>query len=365
MDFNDRLEFNFKKFAHDGELSRENFGDVIIEEVLESAYKKTHDVTLQRWQDLMEIGVLDEVWNACFGESHSVNFEEFVEKAFEGNGEKSEAEKLLDLCSEDEALRNQVNDLEQCLQSNKDMLATTDILLEEQMEKTKEREELLAKQEKDLQAFRQQVKELESLKTKVKNMESEHRLLKRDFDLVFATNKSVQKKMERAELENRSLRKTIITLAGQMDKIERNATDQPVTTPVITAPIQAPEIIQQAQPVNAYVPQQEGEHVVNWNLNNQPHMVWDPSVRSLVPITGNVKYRKPHNGHQVHNQGQQNPCMQQRKRHKKKQWQPNDAAYSNGRLINRFPRRYTSSHLPRYRRKYEMTEYNRFEQNKL
>merc|ERR550539_716417 len=164
------------------------------------------------------------------------------------------------------------------------------------MKKTEERDATLSQQKNELTALRQQAKELESLKTKVKNMESEHRLLKRDFDLVFATNKSVQKKMERAELENRSLRKTIITLAGQMDKIERSggATDQPVSTP----------IVHQAAAVNAYVPQQDGDRMMNWNLNNPTHMVWDPAVRSLVPITGAVKYRKPHQGGQQHAQQQ-------------------------------------------------------------
>jgi len=270
------------------------------------------------------------------------------------------------------------------LQSQKDMLATTDILLEEQMEKTKERDATLSQQKNELTALRQQAKELESLKTKVKNM-------------------------ERAELENRSLRKTIVTLAGQMDKIERSGvtTDQPVSSPIVQAPLQATDLTQQAATVNAYVPQQDGDRMMNWNLNNPTHMVWDPAVRSLVPITGTMKYnnnRKSHHnnnnqgghhqpqhhqhqqqqqgGHhqlgaagvqqgnpspRIHQQQQQQQHHQRHKKHgnKKKQWQPNDAAYSNGRLINRFPRRYTSSHLPRYRRKYEMTEYNRFEQNKL
>merc|ERR550539_432794 len=97
------------------------------------------------------------------------------------------------------------------------------------MKKTEERDATLSQRETELKALRQQAKELDSLKTKVKNMESEHRLLKRDFDLVFATNKSVQKKMERAELENHALRKTIVTLANQIEKIEREKADGAIT----------------------------------------------------------------------------------------------------------------------------------------
>merc|ERR550539_1740517 len=97
------------------------------------------------------------------------------------------------------------------------------------MKKTEERDATLSQRETELKALRQQAKELDSLKTKVKNMESEHRLLKRDFDLVFATNKSVQKKMERAEMENHSLRKTIVTLANQIEKIEREKKDSSIT----------------------------------------------------------------------------------------------------------------------------------------
>merc|ERR1719499_2083486 len=203
--------------------------------------KKAHVDTLERWSDLTELGVLNEVFDATFGgNTERISFNSLC-TMFESKTEddNTEIEKLLDLLSEDEALRNQMFDLEQCLQSNKDMLAASDILVEEQGEKVKSLEEGLSLKNRTVEQLRQQVKELENLKTKVKNMESEHRLLKRDFDLVFATNKSVQKKMERAELENRSLRKTIITLASQMDKIERSgaaaaaATDQPVSTPIV------------------------------------------------------------------------------------------------------------------------------------
>eukprot|EP00492_Amphilonche_elongata_P001517 TRINITY_DN1955_c0_g1_i1.p1 TRINITY_DN1955_c0_g1~~TRINITY_DN1955_c0_g1_i1.p1 ORF type:complete len:172 (+),score=27.98 TRINITY_DN1955_c0_g1_i1:202-717(+) len=105
------------------------------------------------------------------------------------------------------------------------MLAAADIVVEEQEEKLKDQEADLAKIKRENEQLQKQAKELEALKAKVKNMESEHRLLKRDFDLVFATNKSVQKKMERAELENHALRKTIVTLANQIEKIEREKND--------------------------------------------------------------------------------------------------------------------------------------------
>merc|ERR550539_602306 len=83
------------------------------------------------------------------------------------------------------------------------------------------------------------------------------------------------------------------------------ATDQPVSTPIAQAPLhQATDLSQQTATVNAYVPQQDGDRMMNWNLNNPTHMVWDPAVRSLVPITGAVKYRKPHQGGQQHAQQQ-------------------------------------------------------------
>merc|ERR550539_527762 len=119
------------------------------------------------------------------------------------------------------------------------------------MKKTEERDATLSQQKNELTALRQQAKELESLKTKVKNMESEHRLLKRDFDLVFATNKSVQKKMERAELENHALRKTIVTLANQIEKIEREKADGAITNFT-------------ASPATAVMPL----HLANDTLNN-------------------------------------------------------------------------------------------------
>merc|ERR1719499_1503341 len=197
--------------------------------------KKAHVDTLERWSDLTELGVLNEVFDATFGgNTERISFNSLC-TMFESKTEddNTEIEKLLDLLSEDEALRNQMFELEQCLQSNKDMLAASDILVEEQGEKVKSLEEGLSLKNRTVEQLRQQVKELENLKTKVKNMESEHRLLKRDFDLVFATNKSVHKKMERTEMENRSLRKTIISLANQMGKIERENQDMGVTSPTL------------------------------------------------------------------------------------------------------------------------------------
>merc|ERR1719285_930334 len=81
-------------------------------------------------------------------------------------------------------------------------------------------------------------------------------------------------------------------------------------------------------------------------VQKQPHMVWDPAVRALVPITGEDRRNMRQNGSK--NKG-------------KKKYGRDQSGVSNGRLISPFPRRYTSSHLPRYRRKFEMTEKNRYE----
>jgi len=355
-----RLEKNFTKLSSNGHLEKSKFQHVMVEEVVDSAIKKAQYDTLQRWQDLTELGVLGEVWDACFGfEKKYISFTELLQ-VFEAQGEsKSEAEKLLDLCSEDEALRNHVYDLEHDLQSNKDMLAAADIMVEEQEEKLKDQAADLAKIKRENEQLQKQAKELEALKAKVKNMESEHRLLKRDFDLVFATNKSVQKKMERAELENHALRKTIVTLANQIEKIEREKNDGMAgfATAGAVIPLQMANDALNTQipcsPQAAFITQndqtmQTFQMPYTPPVQKQTHMVWDPAVRALVPITGGDERRaQRQNSNKNHN--------------KIKKKYRDQSGVNNGRLISPFPRRYTSSHLPRYRRKFEQTEKSRFE----
>jgi len=356
-DYRKRLERNFKKLSSNGFLEKVKFQEVMVEEVVDSAIKKAQYDTLQRWEDLTQLGVLEEVWDACFGfEKKYISFTELL-AVFETTDEhKSEAEKLLDLCSEDEALRNHAYDLEQCLQSNKDMLAAADIMVEEQGEKLKALEEEMLKTKRECEQLQKQSKDLEAMKTKVKNMESEHRLLKRDFDLVFATNKSVQKKMERAELENHALRKTIVTLANQIEKIEREKADGAITnftaspaTAVMPLHLANDTLNNSVTPQATFIPQND-QTLQNFSVafspvQQPPHMVWDPAVRALVPITGDAR-RAP---------------RQNNSKHKGKKKYRDQSGVSNGRLISPFPRRYTSSHLPRYRRKFEMTEKNRYE----
>jgi len=356
-DYRKRLERNFKKLSSNGFLEKVKFQEVMVEEVVDSAIKKAQYDTLQRWEDLTQLGVLEEVWDACFGfEKKYISFTELL-AVFETTDEhKSEAEKLLDLCSEDEALRNHAYDLEQCLQSNKDMLAAADIMVEEQGEKLKALEEEMLKTKRECEQLQKQSKDLEAMKTKVKNMESEHRLLKRDFDLVFATNKSVQKKMERAELENHALRKTIVTLANQIEKIEREKADGAITnftaspaTAVMPMHLANDTLNNSVTPQATFIPQND-QTLQNFSVafspvQQPPHMVWDPAVRALVPITGDAR-RAP---------------RQNNSKHKGKKKYRDQSGVSNGRLISPFPRRYTSSHLPRYRRKFEMTEKNRYE----
>lgn len=356
-DYRKRLERNFKKLSSNGFLEKVKFQEVMVEEVVDSAIKKAQYDTLQRWEDLTQLGVLEEVWDACFGfEKKYISFTELL-AVFETTDEhKSEAEKLLDLCSEDEALRNHAYDLEQCLQSNKDMLAAADIMVEEQGEKLKALEEEMLKTKRECEQLQKQSKDLEAMKTKVKNMESEHRLLKRDFDLVFATNKSVQKKMERAELENHALRKTIVTLANQIEKIEREKADGAITnftaspaTAVMPLHLANDTLNNSVTPQATFIPQ--NDHTLqNFSVafspvQQPPHMVWDPAVRALVPITGDAR----------------RALRQNNSKHKGKKKYRDQSEVSNGRLISPFPRRYTSSHLPRYRRKFEMTEKNRYE----
>ena len=356
-DYRKRLERNFKKLSSNGFLEKVKFQEVMVEEVVDSAIKKAQYDTLQRWEDLTQLGVLEEVWDACFGfEKKYISFTELL-AVFETTDEhKSEAEKLLDLCSEDEALRNHAYDLEQCLQSNKDMLAAADIMVEEQGEKLKALEEEMLKTKRECEQLQKQSKDLEAMKTKVKNMESEHRLLKRDFDLVFATNKSVQKKMERAELENHALRKTIVTLANQIEKIEREKADGAITnftaspaTAIMPLHLANDTLNNSVTPQATFIPQND-QTLQNFSVafspvQQPPHMVWDPAVRALVPITGDAR-RAP---------------RQNNSKHKGKKKYRDQSGVSNGRLISPFPRRYTSSHLPRYRRKFEMTEKNRYE----
>jgi len=357
-----RLQRNFDKYAVNNFLEKNKFQHVLVEEIVDAALKKAQCDTLQRWEDLTQLGVLEEVWDACFGfETSKVQIEDLMTAVFKKNDEeKSEAEKLLDLCSEDEALRNHVYDLEECLQSNKDMLAASDILVEEQGEKMKNMEEELRKRRRDAERMKKQEKELEALKMKVKNMESEHRLLKRDFDLVFATNKTVQKRLERTETENQALRKTIITLANQLEKNERERMDGGMTSPLAAAPVtvipafQVPTNdalnVQISTQAGGFVPQ-DGQYAQTYTTSNYdpapstkpPHMVWDPAIRSLVPITGD--------------QARKN---KRRDGKGKKRWKDNSGV-NNGKLISPFPRRYTSSHLARYRRKFEITEKSRYD----
>lgn len=354
-----RLQRNFDKYASNKSLEKEKFQHVLVEEIVDAALKKAQYDTLQRWEDLTQLGVLEEVWDACFGyETSTIQFQDLLTVFKQQGEEKSEAEKLLDLCSEDEALRNHVFDLEECLQSNKDMLAASDILVEEQGEKMKNMEKELRARSRDVERMKKREKELEALKMKQKNMESEQRLLKRDFDLIFATNKSVQKKMERLENENRALRKTIITLANQLEKNEREKFEAGITS--VTSPIAAPVTVipafqvptndtlnvQISTQAGNYVPQTEGQYAHTYTTQEYvpekpPHMVWDPAIRALVPITGDARKNK-------------------RKEKGKNRWKDNSGV-SNGKLISPFPRRYTSSHLPRYRRKFEISEKSRFD----
>lgn len=378
---NERLGTTFNKLAVNGQLERAQFEDCIIEEVMNLAMQKAHNDTLERWVDLTDLGVLMEVWDATFGEStESINFNT-LGKVFEktSEDENTEAERLVDLLSVDDALRNQLFDLEQCLQSNKDMLAASDILVEEQGEKVKSLGLTLEMQNNTVDILRKQVKELEALKTKVKNMESEHRLLKRDFDLVFATNKSVQKKMERTELENRSLRKTIISLANQMGKIERESSGiLPNGLPANCIPMVGVDPMAPMTPVvacnaNGFSPNLDQTILTpdcgqfmgppmhdpstmtdQWGMQQRPHMVWDPAVRSLVPIVGGG--HKPRRSSKKEKDFSDFDKMNKRK----KKRNGDGGSYNNGKLISPFPRRYTSSHLPRYRRKFEMSEKSRF-----
>jgi len=336
------LQRLFAECADGKTLSRENFGKVLVNEVIDQVLKQAHDVTHERWNDLVELGVLDEVWEACFGaEKTSIGYKEYVSVFESDDREKSEVEKLVDLCSEDEALQHQVFDLEQCLQAEKDKRAAADFLNEESAERMRELEEQVESSQVEIERLHAQLKEVENLRAKLKNVDSEHRLLKRDFDLVFATNKKVQKKMEQAELENRSLRKTIVHMANQLQENERQVKEQAESI--------------QSSPTSAS--SSDGQN--SWSNANQQspeqppkspaHMVWDPAVRALVPITGenlrnkNYRNRKSNRNHNRSSNKRRNNNT------------------GNGRLISPFPRRYTSSHIPRYRRKYEMNELSRIQ----
>jgi len=321
-------------------LSRPNFGKVLGSEVVDHVLKQVHDVTHERWNHLVEMGVLDDVWEAFFGnEKTSIGFKEYLSVFESEEDEKSEVDKLVDLCSEDKALKNQVFDLEQCLQSEKDKRAAADFLNEESAERTRELEEELESAQVEIERLQNQLKEVENLRARMKNMDSEQRLLKRDFDLVFATNKTVQKKMEKAELENRSLRKTIVHMANQLQENERQVKEQA-------------ESIQSSPSASSSDDQNTWSNANQQTEQEKPkppaHMVWDPAVRALVPITGeNVRNKNYRNRKSNRNQN---------RNHNKRR---NNAG--NGRLISPFPRRYTSSHIPRYRRKYEMNELSRIQ----
>lgn len=331
-----QLENTFHHFADVGQLSKAEFSKAVSEEVIGRVLKRVNIATNERWNDLVEIGVPNEVWEACFGiNTVSVGFKEF-ESVFETDEEssKSEIEKLVDLISQDEALRNQIEDLEHCLQHQKDMTAASDMLLDEHNEKMLQLEQELEVYRKENKELKAQVKSGENLRNKLKNMDSEYRLLKRDFDLVFATNKSVQKKAEKAELENRTLRKTIVHMASQLEKLERLEKQNNQSAP-------------QGSPSPSSSSDDQSWNSDTSNTQSQ-HMVWDPAVRSLVPITGENLKNKFHrkDGRRNSNRG----SFKNKRRDN-----------GNGRLVSPFPRRYTSSHIPRYRRKYEMNELSRFQ----
>jgi len=146
--------------------------------------------------------------------------------------------------------------------------------------------------------------------------------------------------MEKSELENRALRKTIVALANQMEKIEREHKKDP--------PVEASDkdkevpgtghnhVLQQS-------PKPKKLHNVNWNREKPSNFyVWDPAVRSLVPIRNTL-------GRKKHVKGRNRNNMTGRR----------NEDDSSSRVISPFPRRYTSSHIPRYRRKYEMCELKR------
>jgi len=282
-----RLTESYRKIS--GEFDKTYFQKALFQEILQSTLSETEVKVTQRWNDLKELGVLDECWDNLFPNCKRISLQQFL-----GVFEQTDGEKLFDLCSEDQSLLNQIFDLEECLQSSKDMLAATDLLLEERTERNRVHEEELKLQK---QKALNLLKEVENLRTKVKNVESEHRLLKRDFDLVFATNKSVQKKMEKAELENRALRKTIIALANQMEKIEREHKKELVDP----CTKDSKEVL--GMVTNHFVPESSKSNVnekhcsVSWNREKQSHLyVWDPAVRSLVPIRNNLGRKKIHQG---------------------------------------------------------------------
>jgi len=59
-DYRKRLERNFKKLSSNGFLEKVKFQEVMVEEVVDSAIKKAQYDTLQRWEDLTQLGVLEE-----------------------------------------------------------------------------------------------------------------------------------------------------------------------------------------------------------------------------------------------------------------------------------------------------------------
>jgi len=351
-------------------LSRDDFSKVILQEVLNLALKKSHDTTLEKWEDLTSLGVVCEVWDACFGDECTEIEYNDLSKVFQSPAnEKSEVEKLLDLCSEDEALRNQVKDLEESLQNNKNMLAATDILLEERDENFRIQEEELEKLKKENLLFQSQPREVEMFRTRIKNMESQYRLLKRDFDLVFATNKSTQKKMELAKQENKASRKTILALANRLSKLEMEYKEG--------LNLRTNAFGNLEEIVNTAANMENHNDTTDWNAQQmnqqpQPHMVWDPAVRALVPVVyidqrnGKKDYKNQRKHyHNNNNNNYHNNYYNNKNYHKKNNHKHNHHHKSNNRLVSPFPRRYTSSHIPRYRRKFEMTELNRIKQNKV
>jgi len=153
------------------------------------------------------------------------------------------------------------------------------------------------------------------------------------------------------------------------------------------------------------------------NEGARTHLVWDPSVQGLVPIIdpeqmnltnnnhhhhnnnysggnhgngGKKHYKKHHHrnhhhhhrnhhhhhnnnnnhnnnhsnnnnnnsNHNSHNGGGNNHNHSHSHHHHN-----HHKGHTSGRLVSPFPRRYTSSHIPRYRRKYEMNEIRKIRQN--
>jgi hypothetical protein len=160
---------------------------------------------------------------------------------------------------------------------------------------------------------------------------------------------------------SKALRKTIVTLANQMQKNEHDRSDPtgfpqiasppPTMFPQVSPPGDGnlqmpyifPDLLNNMQNLTPFMPQPKIE---------APHMVWDPAKRSLVSVSGKIQCEMPIQNFTPRNQ---------RKKESKGRNKNRRDGLNNGKLISPFPRRYTSSHLPRYRRKFEISEKNRYE----